>query len=121
MTDTDTTEEPWTLEPLTPAEITELARDVVTNRVFISGAGDERRLQAFMILMLASLTEEQCSVIGAVYEEWDKASPRSINGMPCFLSCKFVHIDSCVALQAEIDRMNIALGNTPPEEAPDEA
>ncbi len=31
--------------------------------------------------------------IGVVYEYMDKAGPRSINGMPIFFSCRFVHRD----------------------------
>lgn len=41
--------------------------------------------------------------IGAIYEEYEKASSRSINGLPFFMSASFIHKDDLDYLIDEID------------------
>ena len=41
----------------------------------------------------ADVPVEELKQIGTIYEYIDQAGPRSVNGMPMFLSFKMVHID----------------------------
>jgi len=43
--------------------------------------------------------EEFFKNIGMLYENWDKAGPRSINGFPMFMSCKIMSIECTKAFR----------------------
>lgn len=47
--------------------------------------------------------------VGMLYEERHKAGPLAVNGMPMFLSVRFLHKDNLADLISEIDRMKAAL------------
>jgi hypothetical protein len=40
---------------------------------------------------MSSFSEEGSKSIGMVYEYFDKAGPRAINGYPMFMSCAFLN------------------------------
>ena len=95
----------------TPEEITTLAREIVTNQVFIA-VTEEALSMAFPILTLwlPSVPDWKVEQMGAVYEYYDQAGERSCNGYPMFMSCKIVHTDDVEFLHTEIYRLLDALG-----------
>ncbi|KKM86695.1 hypothetical protein LCGC14_1276410 [marine sediment metagenome] len=100
-----------TVERLTPEEITELARDSVTNLVFITNSQDGINLSFGLVLslLLPKAHERYIESIGAVYEYISKAGPRSINGMPMFTSVRFLHIEDMPLLTEERSRLKAAI------------
>lgn len=96
---------------LTPEAVVDLARDIVTNRVYLSTGQEGVDLQLiFMPLAFMGMEPDAAENIGAIYEYIDKAGPRAINGLPMFFSCRFVHADDMEALRTEVTRMSDALG-----------
>lgn len=79
----------------TEVEIKQLAMDIVDNKVFISNyvKNPDSLATVFMPIALGSFKdfdEEDIKDIGLIYEYYDKAGPRSINGLPCFYSLAFL-------------------------------
>ena len=80
------------------AEIKQLATDIAMNKVFCSCFMPEHDIShllgmVFMPLMFGvskDMPKAMADDIGFVYEYYDKAGPRSINGYPIFFSCAFV-------------------------------
>ncbi|PGP20977.1 hypothetical protein COA01_15680 [Bacillus cereus] len=68
----------------TEEELKELAKRVIKNEVFMA-SNEESISNAFMLLV--SLGAEFPPGTVALYEEYSKALPRSINGFPMFSSC----------------------------------
>lgn len=83
---------------LKKSELSKLAKDIATNKVFCScwmPEHDQKNLlgMVFMPLAFGALKDyprDMVDDIGFVYEYYDKAGPRSINGYPIFFSCAFV-------------------------------
>jgi hypothetical protein len=100
-------------------EITTLAREIVTNVAYAAWNEDMLRCSfgPFLALAAPSISDEVASQIGLVWEHLAKAGYHGVNGYPSFLSCHFVHKDDVPLLQAEIRRMDDALGKSG-EEAP---
>lgn len=82
-------------KPLTDEEIKKLADDIYKGIVFtdrhIQNPGDI----SGVFMLLALLSEEQIEAFkanmpGMIYEYMDKAGPMAINGMPMFLSLRFL-------------------------------
>ena len=86
------------LPSLKKSELSKLSKDIAMDKVFCSFFIPEEQHNnvlglVFMPLLLGGLshfTKEQVDDIGFVYEYFDKAGPRSINGKPIFYSCSFV-------------------------------
>jgi len=79
---------------LTEEQIKTLAEDTYKDKIFWGQYCPEDIPMVFMIISLGGLdhySEEDKLQIGDVYEYMEKAEPRSVNGMPCFLSYHFVH------------------------------
>ncbi len=69
----------------------------------------------FMVLAFGALDgweREDAKQIGCFYEYLSAAGPRAINGMPMFLSVRFMHRDDCErcfdAIDRELDRRDEA-------------
>jgi hypothetical protein len=83
------------IKPKTPEEIETLAQDVAAGLVFGSWQlqpGDPI-LSIFMPLAFMDKSDtEKCKEAGFehCYEYIDKASPRSVNGFPCFFSFNWI-------------------------------
>jgi hypothetical protein len=110
------------LTPKTPAELTEIARGIVTNRIYAAWDAQALDLSFGMLLMMlagsAEGTDEDVSWlddVGLVYEDIDKANERGVNGYPAFFSAKFLHRDDRIPLQRECLRLAVALGEIPQE------
>jgi len=99
------------LPKLTDDKLREFIDDFVSNRIFTTA--HLRDSQADMIpnifLPLAlgcfSKTQpESLDQIGVIYEYYEKASPRSINGLPIFFSFHMLHIDDWERAKPAIEK-----------------
>ena len=94
----------------TDKELKEIAKDVVENKIFTDWHIREFEFKAtapmvFMPLMF--LEKEQVEGMkdaGMVYEYYDKAGPRSINGYPIFMSMRVLHKDQSELLKKYMDK-----------------
>lgn len=94
---------------LSADEIRALARDVVTNKTFITNSEDGVRYAFGMVLMFGGLSTYDSTKIGGLYEDYDKQGPRSVNGFPGFFSMKVLHIDDLEPVCDAIEKMEEAL------------
>lgn len=86
---------------MSTADMKTLAKDIATGKVFMDIFLKEQEVGKighliFMPMMFmdwSDWTDEDKAQFGAVYEYFDKAGPRSINGYPIFFSCRFIHRD----------------------------
>lgn len=94
----------------------QLARDIWSGRVVTDRHFDtkEEVLAVFPVLSLMdeetrkSFLAEEPAVI---YEYVDQAAPRTVNGMPMFLSFRYLTEDQAKILQKHIDKINEALSD----------
>lgn len=95
-------------------ELRDLARQIVTNEVFITNSKEGLDFAFGTVLALggAELLVEAAEQVGALWEEYSKAGPRSINGYPSFFSYHVVHRDDLSALGQTIAEFKAALGET---------
>lgn len=82
----------------TDLELKQIAADIYEGKIFTDRhIKNQKDLTfVFMPLMLGgfkNVPENDIKKIGLIYEYLDKAAPRSINGMPCFTSLRFLLID----------------------------
>lgn len=109
---------------MTEEAVTKLARELVTNLVFMSDQLRSGRdvMTAFMVLNFANkglLNQWKRRGITHVYEYYSKALPRSINGMPCFTSCYPINATDYKRVRARELEMRRALGLEVHEQAAD--
>jgi hypothetical protein len=95
--------------------VTNLARDLVTNRVYMSDQIRNPRDIPIVFMVVALMDKKQLKEwerrgIVHLYEYNSKASPRSINGMPCFTSCYQINSTDYESVHKEEYRMRKALG-----------
>jgi hypothetical protein len=73
-------------------ELKKLAQEIVDGKVFTDRdlrKGDEGSLpMVFMVICLMENAGAFVADAGLLYEYWDQAGPRSINGYPCFFSVR---------------------------------
>ena len=81
--------------PKTDAEIKQLAIDLYGGSIFTDRQCPPESLpMVFMPIALGAFKEDfDINKIGLIYEYIDKAGPRSINGMPCFMSFRWINRD----------------------------
>ena len=96
------------------AQLKELARDLVTNRVWGTNNAHEAQLSFGFLLRIwfrDATPEERRSWdnVGFIYAPLSAAMPRSINGLPMFMEAAFVHVNDMEYLFEEIERMQDAL------------
>lgn len=94
---------------LTEKGLHDLARDIVTNVVYISN--DEHVDLTFPVMMFAApkMKKREINNIGALYERWSKAGPTAINGRPMFWSCMLLHKGDLAPLLDEVARLKEVL------------
>jgi hypothetical protein len=107
---------PGELYRMTEDELREFVQDYLGNRVFTSAncRRSEDVHMVFMILALGgldTLTKEAVQEVGIVWEYMSKAAPRSVNGYPCFFSCRLMHRDDWARASAAIKRETDHLKN----------
>ena len=88
-------------QPRTDQQIRQLALDVADGRVFLTT--DAREIELAFSMILAFLTEEHRKDLEerdvvAFYEHISKAGPRSVNGLPMFMS-------ACTLTREEYNRL----------------
>lgn len=84
-------------EPRTPEQIKEIALQLYRGEIFTSNHSAVQSSEAlagvFMILQMGAFkdwTQQEVDEIGMLYEHMDKAMPRSMNGLPMFMSVRFL-------------------------------
>jgi hypothetical protein len=83
------------ITPLTEAQIDELAIEIVTNVVYLPLEEEAMKCSFGAMIALAGPLPPNT---GLVYEYWEAAGPRSVNGFPMFLSMKLIAQESVDAL-----------------------
>lgn len=96
---------------LTNAQITDLARRIITNQTYLAMTEQELDLSFGFTLSMAAidLKRSEIETWGAVYEDYSQALPRTVNGRPMFFSCRILHVNDVPRLFDEISRMEEAL------------
>lgn len=120
MTENDNS--PEEVGKLDEDKLDELAFRIANEEVFITNQKESLdKAFGFILGMLAHDNfdtkeewEEYSKTIGAVYEEYDKASTRAINGIPMFFSASLLHKDQVDDLQDKINDYNKQLDNIDP-------
>ena len=77
--------------PKTDAELKQIAMDLYDGKIFSDRhlKNMEDAQMVFMPIALGAFsnaTEEEMKDLGMIYEYLSEAGPRSVNGMPCFMS-----------------------------------
>lgn len=99
-------------KPKTDVELETLAQDLAAGKVFHSdyhGPSIEQSgltiQSVFMTLFLMDAAHAEwlkANDIVSVYEYLDKAGPRSVNGLPCFMSCCFINREDAEKLHKRV-------------------
>jgi hypothetical protein len=78
-------------------KIKKIAQDIVHNLIFTDHHYRNQQEQiellgmTFMPIIFGGLSDVDPNDLGMIYEYMDKALPRSINGYPCFMSCRVMN------------------------------
>lgn len=112
----DTTQKSLDLEPKTNEEIKALALDLITNKLFTDRhiENDQMIPTVFMPIALGAFQEvdnEELEKLGLIYEHLDKAGPRSINGLPSFMSMQYLSKDDAKRLFQKAHEMTEVIDN----------
>jgi hypothetical protein len=107
-----------TYVPLTDEEVTKLAKAMYKNEVFFSFMipEDQRANMLFSVFMVLIFMDEitikqmQANDIDVFYEFYDQAGPRSINGYPCFFSCRSMTRADGIRVIAKYNEIKALLG-----------
>lgn len=120
MTEETKPREPFKYVSKTDAELEKLAWDVIGGQVFGTWSHPDAGRLCFMVLMFLDNEMREAmraAKIAQVYEYIDKAGPRSINGMPSFMSMQMLDEDDTKKLFErcqQIDKLKAErLGGTP--------
>lgn len=99
----------------------------MTNKYFCSAQVQQQNLLPMIFMPLALMDEKMLKKldkdgVAVFFEEYSKAGPRSINGYPCFFSCRYMTFtdyekvrEVAQALQSAMDGV---LKDTSPKKAP---
>jgi hypothetical protein len=95
-------------------ELKQIARGLITHELWGTSDPDELRMAfGFLLTLFAENAspekERDLGNVGFVYAAMSDALPRAINGVPMFLSARFVHVNDMPALSEEYERMREAL------------
>lgn len=95
----------------TDDELREFIDDFVSNRIFTSAHLRDHEVDMLTRIFLplglgcfSTVQPDSLAQVGVLYEEYSKAAPRSINGLPMFFSFKMLHIDDWKRAQVAIDK-----------------
>lgn len=97
--------------------LTQLAKDIAMNLVFTSdhihrNEWDNILGMVFMPIVLGAFSdysEEARKDIGMIYEYYDKAGPRAINGYPIFFSFAIVNVKDRQFVWEKVEKIRKAL------------
>jgi hypothetical protein len=109
---------PWAYTPKTPAEIEQLAWDIEGDRVFGSwNCPPEMISSCFMVVLFLEkehLEAMNAAKVAHMYEYVDKASPRSVNGYPSFMSARYIDQDDMKKVVARLKEIEAFRKQTAP-------
>jgi len=77
-------------------ELRAFVDDYVSGRIWVmqSAQREEDMALPFLVLQLSGLPDGwKAENVGTVWEYMSNAGPRSVNGMPMFFSCHFMHAE----------------------------
>lgn len=95
---------------MNPTELKALARRIITNEIYVAWSQEALELSFGAMLALAgSSLKEDMGRIGLIYEEYNRAAPRSVNGYPMFFSMRLLHVNDVKYLREHLIRMQEAL------------
>ncbi len=107
----DDLKEALNLPRVSDDKLREFVDDFVSNRIFTSAHLRDTEADLlpmiFMPLALGCFSKVQpdsLKQIGILYEYYEKAGPRSLNGKPIFMSFSMLHVDDWERAKAAIDR-----------------
>ena len=103
-------------KPLSDERVKELARDLYADKIFGSWMLPEHQMDSlFMVFMVLifmdDITKKQMKRDNTYffYEYYDKAGPRSINGMPTFMSCHILSGDDVKRIVTKRNEIEAAI------------
>ena len=87
----------------TPEELKQIAIDLRAGKIFSDRhcQSPEEVSMVFMVLMFLdqkAIDEFKANPPGLIYEYLTEAGPRSVNGMPCFMSHRYLTVDDAKAM-----------------------
>lgn len=92
------------LKEHTDDELRKLASDIYNGHVFtdrhVRHVSELRMVFMILIFMERNQVESTLEDVGLIYEYMSEAGPRSINGLPCFMSMRMLSKD-------DTDRLNV--------------
>lgn len=80
------------IEPGRIEELKQLAKRAYQGEIFITNKQEAIEC-AFLTILVLAKPEQIPGDVGAIWEEYSKAGPRSINGYPTFMSCHFLTVE----------------------------
>lgn len=89
----------------TETQLKELAKRVVRNEVYLAVSKEEIESSFMTLLVFAGENTFPKDTV-ALYEEYSKASPTSINGYPVFMSCGILTKDEFAIFHKHYQRYN---------------
>lgn len=99
----------------TDDQLKQLAKDILTGMVFTNNhlPPDDPMALGIVFMPLVMMNDEQQKEFeakqpGMVYEYLDKAGPRSMNGLPMFMSFQFITVDEYTKLRTFYDEAKAA-------------
>lgn len=90
----------------TEQELKQLALDISDGKVFGSWdipEGQDHMLGSIFMVLLFLTEDQRKEKPHAIYEYFDKAGPRSVNGFPIFMSCHYLSKEETTQLQALVE------------------
>jgi hypothetical protein len=107
----DDLKEALNLPLLSDDKLREFVDDFVSNRIFTSAHLKDTEVDMLPMIFMpvamgcfSSVQPDTLKQIGCLYEFYEKALPRSMNGKPMFMSFKMLHIDDWTRAMKAIDR-----------------
>ena len=98
----------WVYTPLTDEQLEKLAWDIMGGAVFGTWSHPDAARMCFLILMFldkpALEAMEKAEIVHA-YQYMSQAGERSVNGMPMFMSSRFLNKADTAKLQVRLDEI----------------
>lgn len=100
--------------PKTEDVLNQLAKDIVAGQVYTDRHLPDEEA-AFMVFMpLALMGDEAMAKFaeqspGMIYEHLDKAGPRSINGLPVFMSFQYLNVEDAKRVLQKCQKLDKAM------------
>jgi hypothetical protein len=109
------------VQRMTESQLNDLSLELVRGRVFLCVSWDDEAMRNAFGLVSALLVEavvnemgttravQAFNAVGACWERFERASPRSIDGFPLFMSINLLHINDLPRLHDKVEELNTAL------------